>query len=223
LIGKETVLIDATPDLEGQLEREGIRRLDRIFITHWHYDHVWGLGALGEATSLAKWPPVDVYLPAEVTFHFEQELAYLRRRVNVHPVGPGDVLDLPDAAWEVVKTTHNEHSVGFVVRGPRAFAYLVDGIVPPPETVGRLKGCDLLITEATMDDLDEDHWVNFSLTQAVDFWRQTGVPECILTHLSCHGWRGKRLVAGLSEPERRAYENDRPGLRFAFDGMRVPL
>ena len=54
LIGREITLIDATPDLEFQLEREGIRQVHRIFITHWHYDHVWGLGCLGESSSCAR-------------------------------------------------------------------------------------------------------------------------------------------------------------------------
>jgi len=94
----------------------------------------------------------------------------MKNWVNVHPIQPGDILNLPDATWEVVniKTTHNEHSVGFVVRCAHTFAYLVDGILPPPETVRRLEGCDILITEATMDHLDEDNWYNFSVSQAVD-------------------------------------------------------
>ena len=46
LLGKETTLIDAGPDLEFQLEREGIRRMDNIFITHWHYDMYGDLGLL---------------------------------------------------------------------------------------------------------------------------------------------------------------------------------
>ena len=223
MIGKETTLIDATPDIELQLEREKIRQVDGIFITHWHYDHVWGLGMLAEPSSCAKWPPIDVYLPAQVAYHFDQELAYMKNRVKVHPIEPGDRLDLPDATWEVVKTTHNEHSVGFIVHCSRTFAYLVDGIVPPPETVQHLKGCDILISEATMDHLDEDHWMNFSVPQAVDFWKHTGIPECILTHLSCHGWRNKQLAAGFSERERASRERAEPGLRFAHDGMRFSL
>ena len=34
LLGEETVIIDASPDLPYQLEREGIRTVDRIFLTH---------------------------------------------------------------------------------------------------------------------------------------------------------------------------------------------
>ena len=66
LLGQEITLIDASPDIEFQLEREALRQVNRIFITHWHYDHVWGLGTLAEPSSCAKWPRIDVYLPKQV-------------------------------------------------------------------------------------------------------------------------------------------------------------
>jgi phosphoribosyl 1,2-cyclic phosphate phosphodiesterase len=105
LLGQETVLIDAGPDLDSQLEREGIRSVDRLFITHWHYDHIGGLGGLTEPAGIGHWPPIEIYLSAGVAFHFEQELAYMQPRIRLHPVEPGDCVALPDASWEVVKTT----------------------------------------------------------------------------------------------------------------------
>jgi phosphoribosyl 1,2-cyclic phosphate phosphodiesterase len=223
VLGREIVLIDAGPDLEEQLAREAVERIDRILITHWHFDHVGGLGALGEIASICGWPPIHVYVPAGVASHFDQELAYMGSRLEVHRIAPGDRLDLPDAAWEVVKTEHTDHSVGFVARYPRSFAYLVDGVVPPADTCETIRDVDLLITEATMDTLDAPGWKNFSADQAAEFWRRTGIGECLLTHLSCHGWRNGRLVAGFSDAQRHAWERRRPGLRFARDGLRVPL
>ena len=215
------MLIDASPDLASQLERERIERLDRIFITHWHTDHVAGLPELAEPSALCRWPPLDVYVPAAVSHRFDRELAFLKPRLNVHAVVPGDVIALPDAHWEVVKTDHTEHSVGFIVRAGRTVAYLVDGVVPPAATLDRLQGCDLLVTEATLDELDAVGWKNFSVGQATDFWQQTGAPECVLTHCSCHSWQKGRLVPGWSEQERAAFERGHAGLRFARDGMRV--
>ena len=226
LVGQEIVLIDASPDLEFQLEREAIRQVNRIFITHWHFDHIGGLAALGEPSSLAKWPRIKVYLPHQVVYHFDQELAYMKKRVNLHPIQPGDRFELPDATWEVVKTTHIDHSVGFIVESSQKFAYLVDGIMPPPETVERLKELDFLIIEATVDELlpgKGEKWVNFSLQQAIDCWKQIGLEKCILTHLSCHSWKENRLVAGLSYSERLEYEARIPNLKFAYDGMCVML
>ncbi len=226
LIGQETILVDASPDLEFQLEREAIRKVDRIFITHWHFDHTWGLASLGEPSALAKWPRMDVYIPNHVAFHFDQELAYMKDRVNIHAIKPGDRFELPDATWEVVKTTHTDHSVGFAIEASQRSAYLVDSVTPPLETLERLKNLDLVILEATVDELlpkEGQKWVNFSLPQAVDCWKQIGAKKCILTHLSCHRYKAGNLVAGLSYEERLEYEARTPGLKFAFDGMHTEI
>jgi len=227
LLGKETVLIDAGPDMEFQLEREAIRRLDRIFITHWHFDHVWGLAALGEPASIEQWPPIEVYLPYQVIKHFTQQLGHMEEQVELHPVRPGDVVELPDATWEVVKTTHTEHSVGYIIESSKRIAYLVDGVVPPNETIESLSDIDILILEASVDELvlgeDEERWFNFSLPQAIKFWKLVGAEMCILTHMSCHSWNRGRLVAGLSNTKRLKYERRVKGLKFAYDGMRIKL
>ena len=226
LIGQETVLVDAGPDLEFQLEREAIRHLDRIFITHWHFDHVWGLASLAEPSELACWAPMDVYLPRQVLCHFDHELDWMKDKVTLHPIEPGDQIELPDAKWEVVKTEHTDHSVGFIIESSKKFAYLVDSITPPQETMKRLRDLDFVILEATVDELlpkKGQRWLNFSLKQAVDCWKQIGSKECILTHLSCHSYMAGRLVAGLSYSKRLEFEAETPGLRFAYDGMRVKI
>jgi len=222
LIGQEITLIDAGPDMGWQLEREGIRRVDRIFITHWHHDHVLGLGPLAEAAEYAGWPPVHIYVPREVISHFDKELSYIRRNIVLHPTTPAQVIDLPDAKWEIVKTNHTEHSVGFIVESARRFAYLVDSYIPPPETIERLRSLDLLILEATMDHLDTE-WKHFTLEQAIDFWKRIGAPECILTHLSCHAWMNGRLTSGFAPEERKEFELKHPGLTVAYDGLRIGL
>ena len=227
LLGKETVLIDASPDMETQLEREAIRRLDRIFLTHWHFDHVWGLAALGEPASIDHWPPIDIYLPSQIVDVFNQQLGYMAAQIELHPVEPGDVIDLPDASWEVVKTKHTDHSIGYIIESSQRVAYLVDTAHPPKATMERLSDLDLLILDATVDELvlgeGEPKWNEFSLPEAVEFWRQVGAERCILTHLSCHKWIEGKLVAGLSHPERLKYGKRVENLQFAFDGMRVPI
>lgn len=222
LVGQEVTLVDASPDLELQLEREAIRQVDSVFITHWHYDHIGGLAALGEPFSTATWPLIDLYLPRQVVHHLDEELAYLKDRFRLHLTQPGDRWELADAVWEVVKTTQVDHSIGFAVEASTRLAYLVDSTTPPSATLARLRNLDLVILEATMDELDED-WETFSLEQAVECWKLNGADGCILTHLSCHSWKNHRLTAGLSHEERLEYEAMVPGPRFAFDGMSVAV
>ncbi|MCE5257781.1 MAG: MBL fold metallo-hydrolase, partial [Chloroflexi bacterium] len=178
VLGQQTTLIDAGPDFEAQLERESIRRVDNILITHWHYDHIAGLGALGDMPMRAGWPPIHIYLPASVAYHYDQELAYTRHNVVLHPVAPGDTFILPDAHVEVVKTAHTSDSQGFIFNSGARWAYLGDGTLPPEASMARLRGLDLLFLEATVDDLDVPHFSNQSLAQAVALWQRIGAPRC---------------------------------------------
>ncbi|MHA2377825.1 MAG: MBL fold metallo-hydrolase [Candidatus Thorarchaeota archaeon] len=221
-LGEETTVIDVGPDIEHQLEREGIRSVNNIFITHWHYDHFWGLAGFFEPVSISKWGRIHLYGTVDVIGRFERDYEGMKEWFELHTVEPGDRFQLKDATWEVVKTTHTEHSVGYVVDAGTKFAYLVDGVVPPPETVSRLENLDLLTVESTMDSLYAE-WKNFQLDDAVEFWKETGIPKYILTHLSCHWWKDGQLIAGMTPSERKAYEGRHPGLMFAHDGMRVRL
>ncbi|MHB9034307.1 MAG: MBL fold metallo-hydrolase [Anaerolineae bacterium] len=223
ILGQQTTLIDAGPDFEEQIEREKIRRLDNILVTHWHYDHIAGLAALGELAMFAGWAPVHIYLPASAAHHFDEELAYTRRSVAIHPVSPGDTFVLPDARVEVFKTTHNAESQGYLLDRGTRWAYLGDGVVPPPESLERLRSLELVFLEATVDDLDVAHWGNQSLSQAVALWRQLGARRCILTHLSDHKYLQHRLSQGLLSDERAAWAARYPGLEIGNDGLRTRI
>jgi len=222
LIGEEVTLIDAGPDLEIQLERESISKIDNIFITHWHYDHIAGLGAIGYPQALCGWKPIDIYIPEKLLTHFSHELDYLREQIILHPIHPGENISLPDADWKVVKTSHTENSVGFIIDSKIKVAYLVDTTLPPEDTIQEIVDTDVLILDAMFDSLDTK-WRHFTVQEAIDFWKKTSIPDCILTHLSCHRWENRQWVAGFSFEERKEIEMQNNGLRFAYDGMRVEL
>ena len=147
--------------------------------------------------------------------------------VNLHPVEPGDTIELSDATWEVVKTNHTENSVGYIVRKSESIAYLVDSYVPPKATVDKLKGIDTLVLDATLDEYllktGDERWLHFSVPEAVKFWKEVGADTCILSHLACHRYMNGVIVAGFSESERLEYESKHSGLKFAYDGMRIQL
>lgn len=223
VLGRQVTIIDPGPEFEAQLERESLRRVDNILVTHWHYDHIAGLASLGEMPALAGWPPVHVYLPASVAYHFDQELAYTRRSVVLHPVTPGSRFSVDGLHVEVVKTSHNRESQGYIFNSDTRWAYLGDGVMPPDDSLARLAGLDLLFLEATVDELDVEHFSNQTPDQAVAVWQRTGARRCVLTHLSCHSFLGGRLTAGWDAAARAAWAAQHPGLTVAHDGMRLAL
>jgi phosphoribosyl 1,2-cyclic phosphate phosphodiesterase len=220
--GEKTVLIDPDPDIVSQLERERIRQIDAIFITHWHYDHIGGLGEFGEPASIEKWPKITLFLHRDHLHHMENELAYLTNIFDIVPIQPGSTVRIGGILFEAVKTTHTPVSMGYILEGKKKYAYLVDGIMPPEETRKRVRKVDCVILEATMDELDAQ-WMNLDLQGALEVWNELGTEECILTHMSFHSWRDGTLVAGYTESQRRGIEKEHHGLTIAFDGMRVPL
>ncbi|MFX1415755.1 MAG: MBL fold metallo-hydrolase, partial [Promethearchaeota archaeon] len=232
LLGEQTTLIDAAPDISFQLNRENISRVDNLFLTHWHQDHIHGLGYLGEAVMLTGLDPIDVYLPEGDVQHFRRQMYYIERFVELHPITPGMTIELIDASYEAVKTNHTEQSVGYIVDSGKRFAYLVDTGYPSLETIEALKGIEVLIVEATLDFVEGTKAKaifggHLTLDEALRLWREVDCPECILTHFACHGVKGRigenMIVQSIDQKQRRAYEENNLGLSLAYDGMRVSL
>ncbi|MFX1457606.1 MAG: MBL fold metallo-hydrolase [Promethearchaeota archaeon] len=230
--GTENILIDASPDMEFQLEREKIRFIDRIFITHWHYDHCWGLATFPELGSHGIWEKkiLDLYLPKQDLIYFESPgFSWAKFRYNIHPRNSGDIIKIPDLDIEVVKTTHSPDSVGYIITtSKKRFGYLVDGVIPPERTINRLKEVklDFIILEGTLDELilpNGVQWGNFSIPEAISFWKSLNIPKCILTHTSFHSWNIDKLMAGLTPSKRKSLEDNTPGLTFAFDGLKISV
>lgn len=227
IIGKETTVVDASPDISEQLERERIRRVDNVFLTHWHFDHVWGLSNLVDPADISKWGKIQVYMPKKSVPRWEKAMGYMEWIVDIHPVNPGDVIETVDASFEVVKSNHTEDSCGYIITNDRCLGYLSDSYIPNAETIQCLSTVDILVLECTVDEMiyteGEEHWLLFCLDEAVEFWRKLDVEECILTHLSCHSYINEEIVAGISAEERAKLEEEYDGLKFAFDGMRLKL
>ena len=52
--GTDTVLFDTGPDIRQQLVFLKVKKLSAIFITHPHFDHLWGIGDLAQLVWLGK-------------------------------------------------------------------------------------------------------------------------------------------------------------------------
>src|SRR3989344_1741689 len=101
-IGQEVLLFDCGEGTQLQLTKAGIsnNKISKIFITHWHGDHILGLLGLTQTMSLNKrTKPLDIYGPAGTKANFKKFMEL----VDSQPVYKINVTDLKPGAFNAEK------------------------------------------------------------------------------------------------------------------------
>ena len=180
------VLVDTTPDLRTQALRHDLRRVDAVFFTHAHADHMMGLDDLRRYNQLTR-QALPVYADAPTLESLRRTFSYA-----FEPDAPrvGGVPDL--TLW----TIGGPFSIGRqevvpvpVKHGPwdvlgfrfGAFAYLTDCNRIPESSLALLGGLDCLVLDALRH---RPHPTHFHLTEAISTARAIGARRTFFTHIA---------------------------------------
>jgi ribonuclease BN (tRNA processing enzyme) len=137
----DDMLIDAGTGV-GDLTLDELTRIDRIFLSHSHLDHVLSVGLLADSVLRRRLaqrrPPIAVHaLPATIdalrTHVFNgviwPDFSRLPNTDNpvlaFVPIAVGDVLDVAGRSVEVLPARHTVPAVGFALRDRRAAGHWV--------------------------------------------------------------------------------------------------
>lgn len=119
----ELVLFDCGEGTQRQMMRAktGMMRLDYIFITHFHADHILGIPGLLETMAFqGRKDPVTIAGPirtAEVVGLFDRLCYYSRKfPVRALELEPGDVVRMDGYEVEALRTKHSVPSLGYCLR-----------------------------------------------------------------------------------------------------------
>lgn len=114
---RSTVVLDANPDLKGQLHATNTASVDAFFVTHHHFDHIGGLhdlahAAMGfdahvginggylDADTFEGEKPSDpefaVYLSATARDHLEGSTPHLSESLDLREISHGDAVEVGD-------------------------------------------------------------------------------------------------------------------------------
>lgn len=206
-----TILVDTSSDLRQQALRERVEKIDAVFFTHAHADHVNGIDDLRGFYFLHK-EVIPCYasrnsldtLQAGFAYIFhEQENSGYTPLLEAHEASaPFELFGLQVTPVPLLHglTTSLGYRVG-------AFAYLTDCSAIPDSSLPLLEGVELLIIDGLRWT---GHPFHYNIDGAIAATGSLKAARVILTHLThevSHSEGGKLP----------------PGFEFAFDGMEFDM
>ena len=205
------LLVDTPPDIREQLDVNGVRKIDGIFLTHEHTDHTGGL------KEFLFWrESVDLF--AEPRLYRRLTREYWGQRLpdaTIHlTVRPGMSVPFSDFFFIPFEVRHTVPCLGFVLyEGRRRIAHLADsGSRLSNFARCLIDGADVLIVNTpTFEPPKEDH---ITVIEAIELKKQAGVGQLILTHIS----HGNRPHDDLED-----YVSQIEGVTVAYDGLTVDV
>lgn len=212
---ERAAVIDTGPDFREQALRAGLHRLDAVFYTHGHADHIFGLDDLrplsfasarnGEQIPLYAAPDTAEVLRRVYDYTFSPAAVYpMRARVRIEPVG--EYASVHGVRFISVPIVHGTMTIlGFRVG---KIAYLTDVSEIPESSFRLLEGLDHVVLSALRH---KPHPSHATVDQAVEWARRIGASNTWFTHIS-HDLGHEETNRALPQ-----------GMALAYDGMTLSV
>lgn len=209
--------MDTPPELRLQLLRAGVERLDAVFLSHEHADHVHGIDDL-RIFSLRERRPIPFYVAREFDAGIRSRFSYIWGdtpsqpgsavpRLDLRLFDDRDIIEPGGLALRVVALPHGAYrSYGFRVGG---LGVLIDAKSVPEDAMEVFAGVDVLVTNALW--FGDPHPGHFSMEEAAETAHRLGARRTYITHIA-HRTRHEEIEQRLPA-----------GVTPAYDGLVVEL
>lgn len=202
------LLFDTPPDLRDQALTFGVERVDAVFITHPHADHIFGFDDLRRFSELQQ-AHLPVYGSPETVAALRVKFDYVDRPSHSFGGVPRVIFTEMTAPIQVgaaritpVPVQHGTETVyGFRVDADGgSLAYIPDCSAIPAESFRCLERLDVMILDGLRP---APHATHFSIGECVEQLLRIGAKQSFLTHLthqSDHETLQASLPAGIRVP-----------------------
>ena len=206
-----SILIDTSTEFRLQAVRNNIHKLDAVFYTHAHADHLHGLD---DIRPLTMKKPAQVYATESTSAEIRKRFDYIfkntqkgggKPQINLNPL-PADGVCIDGLQIIPVPLFHGElNIVGYRMGN---IAYLTDCSRIPGESYQMLENLEILILGALRY---RPHPTHFCFEQAIEAAERIGARRTFFTHL-CHDASHQELLDFLPKK-----------IEPAFDGLCLDL
>ena len=180
-----TIVVDTTPDFRYQMLRSNTNKIDAIFITHKHKDHLAGLDDIRPFNYINN-HKIPIYSNKDTIDTIQKEYYYAFEKNKLTSVPSMELIEINNTPFYVhnikiipIQVWHNKMPVlGFRIDN---FTYITDASKIDDIEKEKIQGSDVLILNALRI---EPHISHFSLQEAIDIAKELKIKKVYFTHIS---------------------------------------
>ena len=185
--GEQRTLIDTPPDIRHYFNREGVRYIDNLIYTHWHFDHVGGLGELEYMVQLLTKQPIPTFASPYTLESIGREFEYMMYCLARCEWNPFEELELDGVKYTALPVTHAPGTYGYLIETEETrLFYASDTGKLPDETAERIRGVDILAMDATYWKENGFPQSHHSVQETIEEGLALDAGKIYLTHLCMH-------------------------------------
>ena len=187
ITGEERTLIDTPPDIRQYFIRENVKYIDNLIFTHWHYDHVGGLGELEYMVQLLTKKALPTFASPYTMQSVGREFEYMMYCLARCEIQPFEELELDGVTYTALPVTHAQGTYGYLIETEQTrMFYACDTGKLPPETAERVRGVDILAMDATYWKENGYPQSHHSVQETIEEGFELDAKKIYLTHLCMH-------------------------------------
>lgn len=196
------LIFDTPPDFRDQVLTFGVERVDAVFLTHTHADHVFGFDDVRRFSSLQQ-EHIPVYGSEETMRTMRNKFDYVDKGYNFQSVPRVQFIDqahtvsVGSAQITPLPVQHGKDLIfGYLVENDgKRVGYIPDCNGIPNDTFALLENMDVMILDGLRP---KPHPTHFSTSECVEQLKKIGAKQSFITHLT-HNWDHHELQRELGD------------------------
>ncbi|MDF7798769.1 MBL fold metallo-hydrolase [Pontiellaceae bacterium B1224] len=210
------ILFDTPPDFRDQALRFGVKRIDAVFLTHAHADHIYGFDDVRRFSTMQE-EHIPVFGSPRTIKQMRKKFDYVDRVSygfesvpRVLFTGLVQPVYVENCKVTPLPVSHGTETIyGFLIEGDgKKMAYIPDCNGIPEESFQCLENLDAMILDGLRPQVHPTH---FSISESVEQLDKIGARKSFITHLT-HNSEHHDLQARLGD-----------AVTVPWDGMEVSL